>query len=212
MEAVTAVIGIWLIVMLYVVCIGPILRLLWKAVEELAESPEAPQVFGGAAIGSLLAVLGALLLTRGVGVQGGVLVWLAFVVACGLSMWLPTPLRTSHLFIASALPSLVLLGTALAIYILPHFLNEVACGIVSASPSAIGSCSAPWEGVLGLTLFVALVSIPGIVASLYARTRLIAFFKAASGIDPNKVGRLEKLINAALRIGAALGGAFVVFH
>jgi hypothetical protein len=181
--------------------------LLVKAIRQLAQSPEREQVFEGVATGAILAVLASLLLTRGVGVQGGVMVWLVFIIACGASMWLPTPLKAVHLFVASAVPSLVLLGTGLAIYAIPQVLGQLLCNAVSGPPSR--DCSIPLARVMNVTLFVSLVSIPGIVAGLYARTRLIEFVKNIAGIDPKKVSRVEKFINASVRIGAILAGVFV---
>lgn len=191
----------------YALVLGPLVWFLVRAFSKLLESPEASQVLEGVAAGSIIAVLTSPLLTRGVGAQGGVLVWLGFVCCCGLSMWLPTPLRPLHLFLASSVPALVLLGAALAIYAIPGYLGYFSCSVISASPGM--TCPDP-PHAMGLILFVALVSIPGTAAGPFARTRLVAFVKFVAGIDPKQVSRIEKVVNAVVRLVITVSGLFIV--
>ena len=199
-------VDIAVLTIIYGVCLGPIVGLLSWFVVRLARNPQAGQVFEGVATGAILAVFASLLLTHSGGVRGGVLVWLAFVIACGMAMWLPTPFRASDLFVASAVPSLVLLGATLALYAIPQFLHDFGCAVVSMSAEDRERACPPTPDVMGLTLFVALISIPGITVGLYARARLITFIKLAVGVDPTKLSRIERFTNGAVRIGTAIGG------
>jgi hypothetical protein len=201
-------VGLILIAIPYAVCLAPIILLLITALQMLAmDRKDLEQVLEGVAASSFLAVLASLMLTRGVGVQGGILIWLVFVAACGLSIWLPTPINIRNLFIVAVMPSLVLLGSALAIYGIPQFLDQAYCGVISALP---GQCHIPTGNVMLITLFVFMASIPGIIAGVYARNQLVSFIKWSTTVKPSTLTRIEKLLNSLIRIGAIVMGIFVL--
>jgi hypothetical protein len=143
-------------------------------------------------------------------VQPSILAWLAFVVVCGLTIWLPPPLKPGHVIACAIAPSLALLGTLLAVYLIPAWLAGVF-GPVISTLAASGAAVSPLR-VLSFTLFTSLITIPAVAVAIYARNRVLEVGKAVYGVDPRRLGRVEKIVNSVLRLGTTLAALFVVLR
>jgi hypothetical protein len=128
------------------------------------------------------------------------------VVFCGLTIWLP-PLKPRHVIACASAPALALLGTLLAVYLIPVWLAGVF-GPVMSTLTASGAGVSPLRA-LSFTLFASLITIPAIAVAIYARNRVLDAGKAVYGLDPRRLGRVEKIVNSALRIGATVAALLV---
>jgi hypothetical protein len=203
-------IGYALIAIFYAIVLIPLAFLLARTLETLSRADRSAEVYEGIATSCIVAVCAGLLLTRGLGVQPSILAWTAFIIVCGVTIWLPPPLRLRDVLACATAPSLALLGTLLAVYLIPAWLFGIF-GAVASTTTAVSPEISSLRALL-FTLFVSLVSIPAIAVAIYARNHILGVSKALYGADPAALGRLEKVVNSALRIGAALAAVFVVLR
>lgn len=196
-----------LLVCVYAAALGPIIWLVFHATRQINSLPDRQAIYGGLVTSAFIAVLAALLLTSGIGVRGGTLVWLGFVFACGLVIPMKETMTIVQYIAAAAIPSLVLLGAALSLYLLPAWLGSALGQAVSGFGSNAPAPSAPQA--ISLALFVSLASIPAIAVSSYARQSLIEFSQRALSIQPEQLKRIESNFSIIVRIGAAVAAVFV---
>lgn len=194
----------------YAVVLLPLAYALFIMLRALSHQARSAEVYEGIAASCLVAVCAALLLTRGIGVQPGILAWLAFVLLCGAAIWLPGPLRLRDVLTSSVAPSLALLATLLAVYLIPLWLFGTLGPVISSAEPL----SQPISEIRALTftLFASLASIPAIAVAIYARNRIVATAKALYGMDPKRLGSVEKAMNSLIRIGTTIAALLVVFR
>jgi hypothetical protein len=130
------------------------------------------ETYEGIAASSLVAVCAGLLLTKGIGVQAGILAWLAFVIVCGVLIWLPSPPSPKNALASAIAPAPCLLGTLLAVYFIPLWL-EGAAGAVISTTIPRQTPVVPPERALTFTLFATLATIPAIAIAIAARSMVI---------------------------------------
>lgn len=197
------------IVIAYAVVLVPVAVSLVRVLRELARNPNRNEIYEGIAASCLVSVLAALLLTSGIGVRGGILTWSTYVAVTGIAIWLPQPVRGRDALCCAIAPALVLLGTLLAVYLLPVWLGQAAGAIVSSDRSVSGSGPSSLQAFT-LTLFVSVISIPGTMVGIYARSGVVRFVKKLFALEPEKFGNVEKIFNTCIRIGALVLTIFAV--
>ncbi len=195
---------------IYLLVLAPLAVAMMWGLSRLASNERSTETYQGIAASSLVAVCEGLWLTKGIAVQPGILAWLTFVIVCGVLIWLPSPPRPKDALACAIAPSLCLLGTLLAVYFIPLWLEGVAGAVISTT-SPRETPVVP-ERAITFTLFVALATIPAIAIAIAARNIVISVGKTLYGIDPNRLGRVEKTINTLVRITTSLAAVFVVLR
>jgi len=202
------VLGYVLLAAIYAVALVPLCIVLARTLAALSALPRSREIYEGLAASSILAVCAALALTRGAGVNSSILIWLAFIIACGVSIWVPSRLRAVDVLACAIAPAVVLLGTLLAVYLIPTWLGYGLGRAVSTEASALVSPD-PIRA-LSLTLFASVLTVPGVAIAIYARDWVLRTVKMMYGLDPKKLTRVEKSFNSMVRIGAAILAILVV--
>lgn len=192
---------------LTVLVLSPILFFALRRLKELAALEHSGEVYEGIAFGCLIAVCGGVFLTSGFGVRGSMLAWLLLCCLIGVAVWVPHRTTISELTSLSVLPAVALLGSLLAVYFLPLLLTGIVGAVVSLEKGAdviqIGTA-------LGLSLFIALVTIPAVAAAILSRQKIISTTKAALGLQPGSFENLEKVVNTTIRIAGTVLAVFAV--
>lgn len=203
-------IGFAIIAAVYALTLLPLAFALFRTLKALSRDARSAEVYEGIAASCLVAVCAALLLTRGIGIHAGILAWLAFVLVCGIAIWLPKPLRLRDVLASAVAPSLTLLAALLAVYLIPFWLFGTLGPVISATlPPTVPVGE---ERALTFTLFASIASIPAIAVAVYARNRITDTVKALYGVDPKKLSRVEKAANSLVRIGTTVAAFLVVIR
>lgn len=199
------------VLMLYALCLVPLGFALRRSLKALSTETRSREVYEGIAFSCIIAVLAALFLTRGLEPQPSILGWLGFVVACGLSLWLPDPPRFKDVMVCAVAPALALLATLIAIFLIPYCLSGMFGPMMSTVQPVKVPPFYPIRALL-FTLFVSLVSIPAIAVAVYARRRVLTLGKLAVGDSSKALGNVEKMINTLTRIATTVAAIFVVLR
>lgn len=202
--------GFLIIAAAYGLVLLPLAFVLFRTLKALSRHARSAEVYEGIAASCLVAVCAALLLTRGIGVQPGILAWLAFVLVCGVVIWLPKPLRLRDVLASAVAPSLALLAGLLAVYLIPLWLFRTLGSVISTLPAPARPVGE--ERALTFTLFASVASIPAIAVAVYARNRIVETVKGLFGVDPKRLGRVEKAVNSLVRVGSTIAALFVVIR
>jgi hypothetical protein len=166
----------------------------------------------GVAFSCLAAALAGFLMTQpDVPPTGQWYVWGAFVVVCGLSIAPPVSLRARELLAVGLPPALCLLLILVVRGALSIIIGSTTAQVASLKltpDQAIQLQNLRRLAAVYTIIFVG--TVPAVIVSAFARGIIWRILKSIWGADPEKVSRLEKVINSILRIGALLGGGFVV--
>lgn len=193
--------------LVYVLVLSPILFFALRRLKKIAPLDESAEVYEGIAFGCLIAICGGVFLTSGFGVRGSILAWLLLCSLIGVAVWVPQRTSITELASIAVLPAIALLGSLLAVYFLPLLLTGIVGTIVSVEE---GADAAEIGTALGLSLFVAIVTIPAVAAAVLARQKIVSTAKAALGLQPGSFENLEKVVNTCIRIAGAVLAVFAL--
>jgi hypothetical protein len=191
-----------------------------KAAPTQRRAPDDPppknDLIEGVAFACLLSVLCGLILV-GRPMKPAILYWLAYAIACGVSISLPARARplTAEGFknvLVVSLPPSVVLFVILIFQVLAPLLWHI--GILSV-PSFTVAESAAWQRSSAWVFFwfylaIGLATVAAIAIAVFARVRVVSLISQLFALDPERFSRVEKIVNSLIRIGAAIGGIFIV--
>jgi hypothetical protein len=197
------------LIITYSIVLLPLVILAVLATRRLMKRRRGRDTIEGIAASCLVAICAGMLLTRGIGVQPGILSWGLFAIICGLLIAPPEPLKLQDAATYAIIPALALLGTLLAIYFIPYWLSD-AFGAVMSSTSTKAPI-APGRA-LSFTLFGSIASIPAITVAIIARSRIVVLLKWLYNADVKRIGAIEKLVNTIIRIGISVAALLAVAH
>lgn len=166
----------------------------------------------GIAFSCLAAVLAGFLMTEPeVPPTGQWYVWGAFVIVCGLSIAAPASLRARDLLAVGLPPALCLLLTLIVRGALSIIIGGATAHVASLELTPDQAIQVQNLRRLGAVYGIIFVgTIPATIVAAFARGIIWRMIKSIWGADPEKVSRLEKVINSILRILALLGGGILV--
>lgn len=184
-------------------------------------APDQPRpkndLIEGVAFACLLSVLcGVVLVKRPM--DAAILCWLIYAIACGVSISLPPRARQltsegiKNVIVVSLPPAVLLFLIILFEFLAPSLFGIGVISVISPDPndpqSTARAAADGWK-IFWLYLLIGGLSAVAIAIAVFARARVVSLVTQLFALDPDRFSRVEKVINTAIRIGAAIGGIFL---
>ena len=178
------------------------------------EPSDTGSYLGSVALTCFIAVFEGLALTRhDITPEVGMTLWIVFTLLLGLTIDVPRPPTAKQLCVAALLPALCLF---LALVFKGAL--QIVSKSVYVSVASVGNVPDDFYqqqqhlqryGILYGVIF--LVTIPGIIAAIYARQKLIDLLSALVSLKPDSVKRVETLTKLVLGTLGIVGSAVAAF-
>ncbi|MFC5862081.1 hypothetical protein ACFPT7_07235 [Acidicapsa dinghuensis] len=179
-----------------------------------AKPHDTSSYLGSVALACFIAAFEGLALTRhDITPEVGMTLWIVFTLVLGLTIDVPRPPTAKQLTVASLLPALCLF---LALVFKGAL--QIVSKSVYVTVASIGNVPDDFYqqqqhlqryGLLYGVIF--LITIPGIIAAIYARQKLIDLLSSLISLKPDSVKRVETLTKLILGILGTVGSAAAAF-